>query len=229
MAAMNVRRGKAASLLLFNAVLLATGARLLAHSQAERQPARKASPAAKIESGSISDGVYRNSTFGFSYKIPFGWVDRTEVMQSDSGDQTPQPEKSQVLLAVFERPPEVPRTAINSGVVIAVESASSYPGLKEPVDYFGPLEQVTTAKGFKVVNEPYEFPVGEKPVAREDFSHEAGDMTMHQSCLVVLHRGYIVSFTFISDSDDAMDELLAGLSFHSAAAAPKRQAAPVKK
>jgi hypothetical protein len=180
--------------------------------------------------GEVVNGVYRNPAFGFSYKIPFGWVDRTEAMRDNNpGDPPPQPSKSQVLLAVFERPPEAPRSAVNSGVVIAVESTSAYPGLKEAVDYFAPLEQVTTAKGFKVVNEPYEFTVGEKSVAREDFSKEAGDMTMHQTCLVLLRKGSLVSLTFISDNDDAMNELLEGLSFPPPQAPPPPHPVPAKK
>src|SRR5689334_16273532 len=43
--------------------------------------------------GAVADGVYRNDAFGFSYKIPFGWVDRTEQMRDDSSGE--------VLLVVF--------------------------------------------------------------------------------------------------------------------------------
>jgi hypothetical protein len=88
--------------------------------------------------------------FGFSYRTPFGWVDRTAQMQGDSGGSS----KPQVLLAVFERPPEATADSINSAVVIAAETASSYPGLKSAVDYFGPLTELTTSKGFRVVNQP---------------------------------------------------------------------------
>jgi hypothetical protein len=191
---------------------------------------RRSSQAEAGIAGEVVNGIYKSPAFGFSYKIPFGWVDRTEAMrQSDSGDAAPQPSKSQVLLAVFERPPEAPRSTVNSGVVVAAESVSSYPGLKEAVDYFGPLEQVTVSKGFKVVNEPYEFTVGERPVAREDFSKEAGDMTMHQTCLVLLRKGYLVSLTFVSDNDDAMNELLEGLSFPASQSSSSPHPAPSKK
>ena len=67
--------------------------------------------------GAINDGTYRNPSFGFSYKIPFGWVDRTADMQDDSADAS----KSRLLLAVFERPPEATGDTINSAVVIAAE------------------------------------------------------------------------------------------------------------
>src|ERR1700730_10622664 len=54
------------------------------------------------EPGAISAGVYRNSAFGFSYKLPYGWVDRTADMQDDSAEAA----RSRVLLASFERTPE---------------------------------------------------------------------------------------------------------------------------
>ncbi len=171
-----------------------------------------------LDPGSITDGIYRNVSFGFSYKLPFGWVDRTNEMQDDSPDsaQDPtnkDPAKSVVLLAVFEQPPEAPRDAINPGVVIAAESVSSYPGLKTAADYFEPLTQLTTDKGFKVVNEPREFPVGTKMLVRGDFSKEMGKLTIYQTSLVMLGKGYVVSFTVIGGSEDEVNGLIENLSF----------------
>ena len=89
---------------------------------AQDKPAPSSKPPAQAKSslpdpGAINDSVYRNSAFGFSYKLPFGWVDRTAGMQDDSADAS----KSRVLLAVFERPPEATGDTINSAVVIAAE------------------------------------------------------------------------------------------------------------
>jgi hypothetical protein len=42
---------------------------------------------------------------------------------------------------------------------------------------------------------------------------------MRQSTLVILGRGYAVSFTFIAGTDDEVEELIAGLSFGGAAKA----------
>jgi hypothetical protein len=102
---------------------------------------------------------------------------------------------------------------VNSAVVVAAESVKSYPGLKTAVDYFTPLEEVTKAKGFKVLNEPYEFSVGARRIAREDFSKEVGKLTMQQASLVMVQKGYVMSFTFIAGSADEVEELIAGLSF----------------
>ena len=181
-------------------------------------PARQSSSKSSIKSapaktsapdlGTITDSTYRNTFFGFSYKIPFGWVERTEEMRDD-GD----PGKSMVLLAVFERPPEATGSTVNSAVVIAAESVSSYPGLRTAADYFAPLTEVTLSKGFKVVNEPFDFSGGANRLVRGDFSKETGTLTMHQSSVVLLKKGYVVSFTVIGGSEDEVDGLLEKLSF----------------
>jgi hypothetical protein len=138
-------------------------------------------------------------------------VNRTQDLQEGS-----EAGKSLVLLAVFERPPEAAGETVNSAVVIAVESVSSYPGLKTAGDYFGPLTELTTAKGFETVNEPHPFPVGAKTVVRGDFRKQMGKLTMKQSSLVMVQEGYIVSFNFIGGSDEEVEELIANLSFAAA-------------
>jgi hypothetical protein len=153
--------------------------------------------------------AYHNIDFGFTYHLPYGWVDRTKDMQPEASDPT----KSQLLLAVFERPPEVTGDTVNSGVIITVEKAASYPGLKTALDYMGPLTELTTGKGFKVTQEPYEFPVGSKRLVRGDFAKDLGKLTMHQSSLVMLQKGSVVSFTFIGGSEDEVEELIEKLAF----------------
>lgn len=176
---------------------------------------------AVLGSGEITNGVYRNVFFGFSCKVPFGWVDRTQDLQKGS-----EAGKSRVLLAVFERPPEAPSETVNSAVVIAAESVSSYPGLKGAADYFGPLTELTATKGFKVVNEPYAFQVGAKTMVRGDFRKELSKLTVNQGSLVIVQEGYIVSFNFIGGSDEEVEELIENLSF---AAAQKPATARPKK
>ncbi len=165
--------------------------------------------------------LYRNPTFAFRYQIPYGWVDRTKEMQTgdDSG-------KGEVLLAVFERPPEAAGDSINSAVVIASESAASYPGLKRAEDYLGPLTDLATAKGFKTEGEPYALEVESRHLLRADFSKPRevkatnNKLTMRQCTLVLVAKGQIVSFTFIAGSEDELDGLMDGLHFGAAKSSP---------
>ena len=155
------------------------------------------------------EGLYRNPEFGFTYQVRYGWVDRTEVMQPAAND----PSQSRLLLAAFEHPPEVAAEGVNSAVVITVESAAAYPGLKTAADYMGPLTELTTSKGFKATQDPYEFPVGSQTLVRGDFTKNRGSLTMYQSSLVMLRKGSLVSFTFIGGSQDEVDELVEKLAF----------------
>jgi hypothetical protein len=121
--------------------------------------------------------------------------------------------KSETLLAIFERPPGAPGETINSAVVIAAESLTSYHGIKTAADYFGPISELAEQRGFKVVNEPQEFAIGTRHLVRGDFSKERGKLTMWQSSLAMIDKGSIVSFTFLGGSEDEVEDLIARLSF----------------
>jgi hypothetical protein len=123
---------------------------------------------------------------------------------------------SRVLLAAFSRPPEARGEDVNASILIAAESAASYPGLKEAVQYFGPLTEVAKAQGFAVDEEPYEYAVGTKALVRGDFHRDVGSRVMRQSSLAMLAKGYAVSITVIGGTEDEVEELIDGLSLDAA-------------
>ena len=209
-------------------------------SSSSSNPARKsASGSSPLDSGAVSNSIYRNPGFGFTCKVPAAWVLRTEEMNARDDaasakddraalDRTPPSAPlrageggcphtcSKVLLAAFSRPPEARAEDVNSSILIAAESSAAYPGLKDAAQYFGPVTEVAQAQGFEVVEEPYEFVIGTKKVVRGDFQKDVGSRVMRQSTLVVLARGYAVSFTFIGGTEDEVEELVGGLSFGAA-------------
>jgi len=185
-----------------------------AQAQSKTAPAK---PAAKPAHEDAQ--LYRNTTFGFRYQIPYGWVDRTRILQE--GNEVG---KGEVLLAAFERPPEATGDTVNAAVVIASESASSYPGLKRAEDYLGPLTELAIAKGFHADGEPYGLEVESRQLLRADFIKQLGagsvgdktisdKLTMRQCTLVSLAKGQVLSFTFIAGSEDELDDLMDGLHF----------------
>jgi hypothetical protein len=178
--------------------------------------------------------LYRNLTFGFRYRIPFGWVDRTQDMRGEASDsgETPDPSspppasagknpvkgkntpQGEVLLAVFERPPDATGDSVNSAVVIASENAGAYPGLKKAEDCLGSLTELTTAKGFKPDGDPSIAAIDGRELVRADFSKPLTDkIAMHQSTLILLIKGKILFFTFIAGSEDEVDDLIDRLYF----------------
>jgi hypothetical protein len=215
----------------------------LSHAAAS-QTAHKAAP--REQKTQPDDQLYRNATFAFSYKIPYGWVERTEEMRepqsnagpadasgADSSSSNPKAASgkksasdksgknksgaSDVLLAVFERPPQAEGEDVNSAVVIASEAAAAYPGLKKAEDFLGPLTELTAAQGFKAKGDPSVVEIDARELVRADFSKQLTDkLTMYQTTMVLLAKGEIVSFTFVAGSEDEVDELIEGLRFGSA-------------
>jgi hypothetical protein len=187
-------------------------------------------PAAVVGCGPVADQKLKCAEFGFTYKVPVGWVDRTDYMQDDAGvpagragKQNDDAGKSRTLLAIFSRPPGAPGDTINSAVVIVAESLANYHGIKTAADYFGPISELAEQRGFKVVNEPYSFSVGARPLVRGDFTKDRGKLTMWQSSLVMIEKGYIVSFTFVGGGEDEVESLVEGLSFGTrGSVAPKK-------
>ncbi len=200
------------------------------------KPASTPKTTADEKCGPLADQLLRCPKFGFTYKVIFGWVDRTADMQQDetlpdqlsnaeSGNTTaaaPDQAKpassasSETLLAVFERPPAAPGDTINSAVVIAAEPLANYHGIKTAADYLNPIGELAEQRGFKVVNQPYASSIGTKQLARADFSKDRdarGKLTMWQSSLVMIEKGYIVSFTFVGGNQEEVDDLIANLTF----------------
>jgi hypothetical protein len=191
-------------------------------SQSKRLTKSASGPDSQLDAGTVSAGVYRNGGFGFTCKIPPGWVLRTADMnarddegaKADGGQPaTDSGRAGRVLLAAFSRPPEARAEDVNASILIAAESAASIPGLKEAVQYFVLVNEAAKAQGLEMDDEPYDFVVGTKTVVRGDFQKDVGTRVMRQSTLVLLTRGYVVSFTFIGGTEDEVEELVKGLSF----------------
>jgi hypothetical protein len=203
----------------------------LASPAQSKTAAPNAKPAAKAPAPNEDAQLYQNVPFGFRYLIPYGWVNRTQEMgdqKTDNHDthnhdprkpntRSDDASKSKLLLAVFARPPEATGDTINSAVVIASESAASYPGLKKAEDYLGPLTELATANGFKAEGEPYALDVESRLLLRADFVKPINNqLTMRQCTLILLSKGQIVSFTFIAGGEDELDDLMDGLHFDTA-------------
>src|SRR6202521_2919138 len=185
--------------------VIALALTLTAQTQRKTTPTPPAKSAAHHEDAQL----YRNSTFGVRVQIPYSLVDRTKEMQEGN-----QAGKAEVLLAIFERPPQATGDTINSAVVIASESVASYPGLKKAEDYLGPLTELATSKGFKAEAEPYTLEVESRRLLRADFTKPWSDkLTMRQCTLAMLAKGQILSFTFIAGTEDELDDLMDGLHF----------------
>ena len=122
---------------------------------------------------------------------------------------------AKVLLAAFSRPPQAKGEDVNSSILIAAESASSYPGLRSPRNISNRSSKSPKAQGFALEEDPYDIAIGSKTLVRGDFHKDVGSRVMHQSTLVMLAHGYAISITIIGGTDDEVEDLVDGLSFSS--------------
>src|SRR5215475_8268250 len=85
----------------FFLVCLIGGSVLLPAAQPQKSTAH---PRAARACGPLDGQSFRCPKFGFAYKVPFGWVDRTSDLQEDAqdaADKTAPRSGSETLLAVF--------------------------------------------------------------------------------------------------------------------------------
>ena len=205
------------------------------HAQTKPQNPSATKPPKKpadssLDAGAVTNGVYRNQTLALSCKIPPGWVLRTDEMNAREETKEEKQEKekdsstaaqataassagAKVLLAAFSRPPEARAEDVNSSILIAAESASAYPGLKDAAQYFFPLTEVAKAQGFIADEDPYDIAVGAKTLVRGDFHKDVGTRVMRQSTLAMLSHGYAISITVIGGTEDEVEDLVDGLTF----------------
>jgi hypothetical protein len=95
--------------------------------------------------------------------------------------------------------------------------------MKTAEDYVGPLTEVATAKGFKSAGEPFSLEIESRRLVRADFVKSLevksttespnNKLTMRQCTLILMTKGRILSFTFIADSEEALDDIMDGLHF----------------
>jgi hypothetical protein len=209
-----------------------------APNSTSRKPTKSSPVSAGVDPGTVTNGLYRNKTFGFACRIPEGWVLRTDELNAqednpanadpghaaDAAKDSPPPASSagaRVLLAAFSRPPAAAGEDVNSSILIVAENAVSYPGLKEAVQYFEPLTEVAAARGFSIDEDPYEVAIGTKTLVRADFHKDVASRVMRQSTLAMLSHGYAVSITVIAGTEDDVEDLIDGLDFAASPAAKK--------
>jgi len=186
-------------------VLLLLAAATQAQSPPTSSSSKHTTPKPPIE-GALTNNLYRNAFFGFTCKVPFGWVDRTDQMNEGTNND------SLVLLATFERPPDAAGDTVNSAIVIAAEKLPKTSKDKS-ADAFDAVTEAATTQGFKADADPYEFGFGVRKTVRGDFTRTTGQLTMHQSSLEILDKGYALTFTFIAGNEDDIEQLIDNLTF----------------
>lgn len=174
--------------------ILVLVALLSALGAAQTPVAKTANPAA----GAVKAGVYHNDFFGFDYKLPAGFEDRTAIMPKEGGGI------SYGLLRVSE-PKQISRYA--SSVTLFADDAG-YWRSKDGAEY---LARVTPRmrKSSDVVGKMTWFDLGGHRFYRQDYSRRG--VYVRQTILATVMKGYVLSIALNANDPQGIDELVAGL------------------
>jgi|GEM_PF-4038499 len=166
---------------------------LLCAAALAQQPAKstKANPA----DGAVTAGVYHNNYFGFEYKLPAGFEDRTALMPKTGGGIT------YGLLHASE--PKQP-TRYASSVTMFADDANEWK-VKDGAQYldkFSPQMQ----RSSDLVGKMTSFSLGGHTFYRQDYSRRG--VAARQTVVATVMKGYVLS-AVLNASDAARIEALA--------------------
>jgi hypothetical protein len=148
--------------------------------------------------GAVQAGVYHNNYFGFDYKLPAGFEDRTAIMPRDGGGI------SYGLLHVSE-PKQASR--YSSSVTFFADDAGHWKS-KDGAEY---LARVTPQmqKASDAVGKMTSFEIGGHRFYRQDFSRRR--YYVRQTIVATVMKGYVLSAALNANDPQGIDELIAGL------------------
>lgn len=192
-----------------------------AHPDAARNPASVAGP--KPEDGSVSENLYTNRFFGFTYEFPQGWM----VLSSDAaratleiggnlistGDPTEQDIKRMAamkghpLLFIMEGRKKNQPLSLRSIQLSALEVGAA-PGIT-PDTFLNAIAQrfKQTSAPMKMVGAPEQLTLAGKTFSKADFILETASGARYGSEIVTIERGYLLMFVLSSPDSDSLSEM----------------------
>jgi hypothetical protein len=182
------------------------------------------------ENSSISDNVYTNDFFGFTYEFPKGWsvedeqttkyVTELSKATMSAGDPAKkamveeQMKRNHVLLTVHQRPYGTP-VPVNPAITIWGLDVSVTPGIQSGRDYLLALKISLPQQraNLKIIREPTDCTFAGKLFSRLDIGLESanGKISYLSHVAVVLQR-YVLVFMFTAETPDRLEGLVETLN-----------------
>jgi len=182
------------------------------------------------DSGSVSESVYTNDFFQFSYQFPKGWsvqeqTTKRYIMEMgkaimSGGDPTRKAvlevaeKHSYQLLAVFEHPFGAP-VPFNPGIIVMAEDLSFAPGIQTAGDYLLRVKMALAPRHLelKILREPTDCLFGGKSFSRMDLSIETSTGTVvYESFVSTLLGRNALAFVFVGEKPERLDQLVPTLN-----------------
>jgi TonB family protein len=203
--------------------------------QQERGAAKQSLPASSgampleervPESGSVTDNVYTNRFYGFTYEFPKGWSVPGEATKKyvaemgkalSTGDDPTKKAMAEVaekrmhqLLQAFEHPFGTPGQ-FNENIILVAQDVSYLPGIQKGSDYLLIVKAGITKirPDLKVLREPTDSSFGGKTFSRMDVSFEPTiGITIYQAYVATIVNLQALGFTFTANKPERLATLV---------------------
>jgi len=198
------------------------GTTSLAPSQAPpRQPGlgpvmdvSKLTPTGLADSGgSYKDGIYSNSIYNISLKIPVGWVfapvpKQMEVPVTDKNSIAKHMQVTRVLMIATENAP-MKRGNQRKSIQVVVTQLRSKPGPGAELDFITYSENAAKEKGMKVeyLGNPEEVRIQGHKYGKIRLTDSTSGATLHVEQYVSVRNQTLLQFLLVSPDDAGLDGL----------------------
>jgi hypothetical protein len=191
------------------------------------------------DNGKVTEGVYRNEFFGFTYKLPLDWTihgEETEKVLMESGkqliagdDDTKKKlldlasQRTFHLLTAFEFPLGTPGKP-NRSIQLIAENVSFAPGIRTGKDYILNLRQTMAQGQLKIEypGEPTEETIGGVGFYRQDMTIEISTVTVYEIVYCTILKEYAITYILVARSKQGVEEVANSIaSFRRLSAAAK--------
>lgn len=198
-----------------------------------------AGDAGRPDNGKVTDGVYRNDFFGFSYTVPEGWMVHGEETQKVmmetgkdlvAGDDTTKrrmldtaSKRTYQLLTVFEYPFGTPGKP-NRGIQMIAENVAFAPGIQSGKDYILTVDHNLSSSQVQVQpdDEPVEQQISGVSFYHQTLSIKIGDKVVYEIIYSTVLRRHVVSFILTAQTKEGAEEVAKSLaSFRQTASEPE--------
>jgi TonB family protein len=180
------------------------------------------------DNGHVSDNVYTNDFFEFTYQFPKGWSVgggeikqfMSEVIHATAPEDPIQKalfdvlmQHTQYLLVVSEHPFGTP-VPENPGILVIAQDVSFAPGIENGTDFLKLISRSVAAKSkYRIDREPYEFTIGRQPFSRMDVEMDAPNgTTVRQSSVATIINRHAIWFVFSATDQKRLEALVETLN-----------------
>ena len=172
-------------------------------------------PNLKPDAGHFSDGVYVNSYFRLAYTLGGGWYLNEDLMKGRISRFS-----GNYLLLAADRHTGKP---MRERVLLVADDASQYKPRLSPVEYVTKMgKALIQHPGMELVRNSYQVEHAGKTFARMDYKESYGSGSVSRAFAATEVNGYLLSWTFVANSPQELNELVDSLDRLSFKAAAKQ-------